>query len=56
MTQILQRLAITWVRGFVNNFLRVPLACQVSREAAEQLLNSQKTIYKTSNPSNGPSL
>ena len=28
--------AVTWVRGFVNNFLRVPLACLGSREAAVQ--------------------
>ena len=26
--------AATWVRGFVNNFLRVPFACLGSKEAA----------------------
>ena len=29
--------ASTWVKGFVNNFLRVPLASFVSRKAAVQL-------------------
>ena len=47
--------AATWVRGFVAKFLRVPLACLGSREAAEQLGNSHKTFYKPSSPSNGPS-
>ena len=48
--------AAPWVRGFVNNFLWVPLACLGSREAVVQLWNSKKTIYKTSYPSRGPSL
>ena len=39
--------AATWVRGLVNNFLRVSFACLGSREAALQLWNSQKTFYKT---------
>ena len=45
--------AVIWVRGFVNNFLRAPIACQGSREAAVQLWNSQKKFYKTSYPSSG---
>ena len=32
--------AVTWVRGFVNSFLRVPLVSRGSREAAIQLWNS----------------
>ena len=44
--------AVTWVRGFVNNFARVPLACLDSTEAAEQL-HCQKTFYITSYPSKG---
>ena len=34
-SSVLQGLAVTWVRCFVNNFLRVPLAWLGSREAAE---------------------
>ena len=45
-------LAATCVRGFVNNFLRVPLG---SREAAEKLWKSKKTVNKASYPSSGPS-
>ena len=47
--------AVTWRRGFVNNFLRVPIACLVSRVAAVKLCNSQKIVYKTSSPSNSHS-
>ena len=39
------RRAASLVRGFVNNFLRVPLAFLGSMEAAEQLWNSQETLY-----------
>ena len=35
-------------KRFANNFLRAPLACLGSREAAVQLWNSQKTYYMTS--------
>ena len=45
----------TWVRGFVNNFLSVPRVSLGSREAAVKLLSSQKTFYKTSHSSCGPS-
>ena len=48
--------AVIWVRGFVNNFMRVTLACLGSREVAEQQRNSQNTFYKTAYPSNSPSL
>ena len=48
-------LSLTWVRGFVNNFLTAPLPSLGSREAAIQRWNSQKTFYKTSYPSNGHS-
>ena len=41
--------AATWVRGSGNNFLRVPLACLGSREAALQLWNFQETFYKPLN-------
>ena len=47
------RQAATWVRGFVKFFLRVPLACPSSREAAVQLWNSPKTFYETSYPRSG---
>ena len=39
--------AVTW-RGFVNNCLRVSLACLGSRTTAVQPWNSQKIVYKTS--------
>ena len=46
--------AVIWRRGFVNNFLRVPLAFLGSRTAAVQLWNSQKIVYKKSSPTNSP--
>ena len=46
-------LASTWIRGFVNNIPRFPLACLGSREAAEQLWNSHKTSCKTSYSTSG---
>ena len=49
-----QERAVTWRGGFVNNFLRVPLAFLGSRTAAVQLWNSQKIVYKKSSPSNSP--
>ena len=52
----LLRRAATWVRGFVNNVLRVPFAFLGNREAVVHLWNSQKTFNKTSYPSSGPSL
>ena len=55
-TSIILGGASTLVRCFVNSFLKAPLPCLGSREAAEQLWNSQKTFYKTSHPSSGPSL
>ena len=42
--------AVTWRRGFVNNFLRFPLACLGNRTAAVQLWNSRKIVYITSSP------
>ena len=47
--------ASTLVRCFVNSFLKDPLLCLGSREAAEQLWNYKKTFYKTSLPRSGPS-
>ena len=40
--------AASWVRGNVDNFLRVPLSGLCNRENAVQLWYSQKTFYKTS--------
>ena len=53
-TLIIQGRAVTWRRGLVNNYLRVPIACPGRRTAAEQMLNSQKIVYKTSTQSNSP--
>ena len=44
--------AVAWRWGFVNNFLKVTLACLGSRTAAVQMWNCQKKVYKTSPPSN----
>ena len=38
--------AVTWRRGFVNNFRRVPLAWLGKREAAEQLGTLRKQFTK----------
>ena len=46
--------AVTWRRGFVNQFLRVPIACLGIKTAAVQLWNSQIILYKTSSQSNSP--
>ena len=39
-TKDIQERAVTWVRGLVNNFLRVPLARLGITTAAAQLWNS----------------
>ena len=47
--------AVTWRRGFVNNFLRVPELYNSFPAAQASKENSQKGVYKTSSPSKSPS-